>query len=107
MLQGKATDILHTVPTEATYEDIVGALGDRSGDHQLAAAHRSQLKVRVQTSGETLQEFAATVEQMACPALVEPPVVFIQTGAAHAFIDESTGSGSEAAPHDGRIPDPK
>ena len=55
VLRGKAAHVLHTVPTEATYEDIVESLRDHFGDHQLAAAYRSQLKARVQTSGETLQ----------------------------------------------------
>jgi hypothetical protein len=86
-LQGQAADILHSLPTEATYEDIVGALRDRFGDHQLAAAYRSQLKTRVQASGETLQEFAAAVEQLAHRALVGLPVGYIQTEAAHSFID--------------------
>jgi hypothetical protein len=40
----------------------------------------------VQTSGETLQEFAAAVEQLAHRAL-GLPVGIIQTEAAHAFID--------------------
>jgi hypothetical protein len=62
VLQGQAADVLHSVPVEASYEDIVGALQDRFGDHQLAAAYRSQLKARVQTGGETLQEFATAVE---------------------------------------------
>ena len=47
VLQGKAADILHTVPAEAKYEDVVGALQDRFGDHQLAAAYRSQFKAKV------------------------------------------------------------
>ena len=59
VIHGKAADILHTVPAEATYEDIVESLRDRFGDHQLAAAYRSQLNARVQESGETLQEFTA------------------------------------------------
>jgi hypothetical protein len=54
VLQGQAADVLHSVPAEASYEDIVGALQDRFGDHQLAAAYRSHLKARVQTGGETL-----------------------------------------------------
>jgi hypothetical protein len=87
VLQGEAADILQTVLTEATYEDIVGAFRDRFGDHQLAAAYRSQLKARVLTSGETLREFAAAVEKMARRALVGLPVAFMQTGGAHAFID--------------------
>jgi len=36
VLQGKAADILHTVPAEAKYEDIIGALQGHFGD-QLAA----------------------------------------------------------------------
>jgi glucose-6-phosphate-specific signal transduction histidine kinase len=66
------------VPTEATYKDIVRALWDSFGDHQLAAAYQSQLKPRVQASGEKLQEYAATVEQLAHRALVGLPVAFIQ-----------------------------
>jgi hypothetical protein len=87
ILQGQAADVLHSVPAEASYEDIVGALQDRFGDHQLAAAYRSQLKARVQKSGETLQEFAAAVEQLAHQALVGRPVGYIQTEAAQAFIN--------------------
>ena len=41
VIQGKAADILHTVPAEAKYEDIFGALQDRFGDHHQAAAYRS------------------------------------------------------------------
>jgi hypothetical protein len=77
----------YSVPAEESYEDIVGALQDRFGDHQLAAAYRSYLKARVQTSGETLQEFAAAIERLAHRALVGLPVGYIQTEAAHAFID--------------------
>jgi hypothetical protein len=87
VLQGQAADILHSVPVEASYEDTVGALQDRFGDHQLPTAYRSQLKARVQTSGETLQEFAAAVEQLDLWALVGLPVGFIQTEAAHEFIE--------------------
>jgi hypothetical protein len=75
---------LHSFPAEASYEDIVWALQDRFGNHQLAAVYRSQLKSRVQTSDETLQEFAAAVEQLAHWAL-GLPVGIIQTEAAHAM----------------------
>ena len=81
VLHGKAADILHTVPAEATYEAIVGALRDRFGDHQLTAVYRSQLKARTQANDETLQEFAAAVEQLAHRAFVGLPVNFIQTEA--------------------------
>jgi hypothetical protein len=33
VLQGQAADIQHSVPSEASYEDIVKALQDRFGDH--------------------------------------------------------------------------
>jgi cation transport ATPase len=41
----------------------------------------------VQTGGETLQEFAAAVEQLAHQALVGLPADHIKTEAAHDFID--------------------
>jgi hypothetical protein len=87
VLQGQAADVLHSVPSEASYEDIAGALRDRFGDHQLAAVYRSHLMARVQTGGKTLQEFAGAVKQLAHRALVGLPEGHIQTEAAHAFID--------------------
>jgi hypothetical protein len=63
VLQGKAADILHNVPAEASYEDIVGSLPDRFRNHQQVATYRSQLKARDQMSCETLQDFAAAVDQ--------------------------------------------
>ena len=92
MLQGKAADILHTVPAGAKYDDIVGALQGRFGDHQLAAAYRSQLKARVQASSETLQEFAAAVKQLVHQALVGLPVAFIQTSRPLSSTVYGTGS---------------
>jgi hypothetical protein len=38
-----------------------------------------QLKARMQTSGETLQEFAAAVEQLMHQVIVGLPVGYIQT----------------------------
>ena len=55
MLQGKAADILHTVPPEATFQDIMGALRDHFGDRQLAAANQSQLKARVTRESKLLR----------------------------------------------------
>jgi len=80
-------DILQTMLPEATYEDIVESLRDRFGDHQLAVAYRSQLKARVQATGETLREFAAAIQQLAHRAFVGLPVAFVQTEAAHSFVD--------------------
>ena len=87
MLLCKSADILLNVPAKATHEDIVVSLWNRFRHHQLAAAHRSQLKARVQTSGETLKEFAAAIDQLAHRAFVELIVAFVQTVAAHYFID--------------------
>jgi hypothetical protein len=54
----------------ATNEDIVSALKGRYGDHQLAAAYRSQLKARTHLSGVSLNEIAADVQQLAHQARV-------------------------------------
>jgi hypothetical protein len=76
VLQGHAADILHTVSAEQTYEDIVGAFRNRFCEHHLAGAYRSQLKARVHKSGETLQDFAAAVEQLPHRALLGLLVAF-------------------------------
>jgi hypothetical protein len=47
ILQGKAVDILHSVPARVTYKDIIGALKGHNGDYQLAAAYQSQLKAGI------------------------------------------------------------
>jgi N-acetylmuramoyl-L-alanine amidase len=65
----------------------VGALRDRFVARQLAAAYRSQIKSRTQASGETLQDFAAAVEQLAERFFVWLHVDFIENKAAHSFID--------------------
>ena len=57
VLHGKAADILHTVPVEATYEAIGGALRDRFGDHQLAAAYRSQIIARTERTKRRCRSF--------------------------------------------------
>jgi hypothetical protein len=62
-LQGRASDVLHRIPKEETYE-IIEALEDRFGDQPLAAAYRIQLKTRKQRAGEALQEIATAVKQL-------------------------------------------
>jgi hypothetical protein len=76
-LQGRACDVLHGAPRGAMYEETFEALEDRFGDQHLAAAYRSQLKTQTQKAGESLQEFAAAIEQLAhrhYPALPEDHV---------------------------------
>ncbi|XP_069683895.1 adventurous-gliding motility protein Z-like [Periplaneta americana] len=84
-LQGQASEILHSVPEDGTAAEIMAALEGRCGDHQLAAAFRTQLKTRVQQSGESLQEFAMAVEQLAHKALRGLPNDFIAGEAAYTF----------------------
>lgn len=69
-LQVQEADILHSVRDGAAFEDIVGALKGRYGDHKLTAAYKVQLKARIQLNSESLQEFSAAVEQLVQRALV-------------------------------------
>jgi hypothetical protein len=62
----------HSVPAEATYKDITEVLEGLYGDHQLAAAYRSQL------TGEFLQVSAVTIVRMAHRAFVGLPLHFTE-----------------------------
>jgi hypothetical protein len=79
--------VLQSFPAGATAENIVGFLKGPYRDQQLAAAYRLQLKARNRLSNESLQVFAAAVEQMAHRTYVGLCVDFIQREAAHAFVD--------------------
>jgi hypothetical protein len=62
--------VLHGVPKGTTYEKTLEALEDQD----LADAYCSQLKTRAQGVGESFQEFATAIEQLAqraYPALPE------------------------------------
>jgi hypothetical protein len=60
-LQVWATDLLHGAPKGAIYEETLEALEDYFGDH-LATAYCSQLKIRTQGIGESLQVFATAMK---------------------------------------------
>jgi hypothetical protein len=64
-LQDRAANVLHGIPTSATYEETLQASEDRFGDQHFAAAYRSQLKTRPQRVGGSLREFATAIEQLA------------------------------------------
>jgi hypothetical protein len=64
-LKGRATNVLQDIPTSATYEDILQALKDSFGDLHFAAAYHSQLKIRTQRAGQSLQEFSTAIEHLA------------------------------------------
>jgi hypothetical protein len=63
-LKGRVADVLHGIPTNATYGETLQALDDRFGDQHFAATYRCQL-TRTQRVGETLQDFAMAGEQLA------------------------------------------
>jgi hypothetical protein len=79
--------MLHGVPKGVTYEQTLKALEDLFRDQHLAAAYCSQVKMRTQRIGESVQEFATAVEQLAhrsCPAL---PKDHVMREAGKVFID--------------------
>jgi hypothetical protein len=86
-LKGRAADVLHTIPTSATYEETLQALEDRFGEQHFAAAYRSQLKTRIQRAGESLQEFAMAIEQLVHRAYPTLPEDHIKREAGKAFTD--------------------
>jgi hypothetical protein len=57
--EDKASNVLHGVLKEATYEDTIRALEDQFGGQHVP------LKTRIQFAGESLQEVAIDIEQMA------------------------------------------
>jgi hypothetical protein len=64
-VKGRAADVLHGIATNTTYEGILQALEDRFGDQHFAAAYRCQLTTRTQEAGESLQDLATAIEQLA------------------------------------------
>jgi ribosome-associated translation inhibitor RaiA len=85
-LQGRAADVLHGIPINATYEETLHTLEDRFGDEHFAVAYRSQLKSRRQRAGESLQEFAIDIE-LAHLAYATLPEESIRQEAGKAFVD--------------------
>jgi hypothetical protein len=86
-LQGHAADVLHGIPINATYEETLQTLEDRFEDEHFAVAYRSQLKSRRQRAGESLQEFAIAIEQLAHRAYPTLPEEYIRQEAGRAFVD--------------------
>jgi hypothetical protein len=79
-LKGRAADVLHTIPTSATYEETLQALEDRFREQHFAAAYHSQLKTRTQRAGESVQEFAMAIEQLVHRAYPTLPEDHIKRG---------------------------
>jgi hypothetical protein len=63
-LKGLAADVLHGIPTRATYEDTIQVIEYRFGEQNFVAVYRCQL-TRIQKAGESLKDNATTIEQLA------------------------------------------
>jgi hypothetical protein len=83
-LQGRAADVLPGIPTNTTYENTLQALEDRFGDQNFAAAYRCQL-TRTQKAGESMQNFATAIEELAHRAYPTLPVDHIGREKGKAF----------------------
>jgi hypothetical protein len=88
-LCGQALQILQTLPVEdqKNYAAFVKALELRYGDHHLSQVYQSQLRARVQKSGENLQEFAADVERLVHLAYPNGPAQFHHEIGTSVFVD--------------------
>jgi hypothetical protein len=86
-LQGRAADVIHGIPINATYEATLQTLEDRFGDEHFAVAYRSQLNSRRQRAGESWQEFAIAIEQLAHRAYPTLPEEYIKQESGRAFVD--------------------
>jgi hypothetical protein len=64
-LNEPTANILHSVPTGTTYEEVTEVLKNCYSDHHLAEAFHAQLRRSVQHTGDSLQEFAATINHLA------------------------------------------
>jgi hypothetical protein len=86
-VKGLAAEVLHGIPTTATFEETLQTLEDRFGYQHFAAAYRSQLKARTQRAGESLQHFATAAEQLAHRVYPTLPEDHIRREAGKAFTD--------------------
>jgi hypothetical protein len=84
-LKGRAADVLYGIPTNTTYEETLRALEDRFGDQRFSAAYRCQLTSRTQKTGESLQDFATAIEQLAHRAYPTLPEDHVRKEAGRAF----------------------
>jgi hypothetical protein len=88
-LRGQVLQILQTLPVEdqKNYAAFVKALELRYGDHHLSQVYQSQLRARVQKSGENLQEFATDVERLVHLAYPNGPSQFQHEIGTNVFVD--------------------
>jgi hypothetical protein len=84
-LKGRAADVLYGIPTSTTYEQTLRTLEDRFGDQRFSVAYRCQLTSRTQKAGESLQDFATAIEQLAHRAYPTLPEDHVRREAGRAF----------------------
>jgi hypothetical protein len=77
--------VLRGIPKNANYEETLQGLEESFGDQHFAAAFRSQLKTR--KAGDSLQDFATAVEQLAHRAYPTLPEDHKRREAGKAFGD--------------------
>ncbi|ESO08416.1 hypothetical protein HELRODRAFT_169254 [Helobdella robusta] len=65
-LRGSAAEVLQTIPAENhfNYEVLVSALDLRYGEEHMKQIYRSQLRNRMQRSGESIQQLAQDIERL-------------------------------------------
>ncbi|UYV65106.1 K02A2.6-like [Cordylochernes scorpioides] len=88
-LRGPAFDLLQAVPRadQQSYAMLMGELELRYGEQHLKQVYQTQLKLRRQKVGESLQGFAADVKRLCHLAYPGAPIDFFDQWAAQTFID--------------------
>ncbi|UYV66849.1 K02A2.6-like [Cordylochernes scorpioides] len=88
-LRGPALDLLQTIPEQdqRSYVSLVSALELRFGDQHSRHVFQSQLKLRRQKLGESLQEFEADLKRLCLMAYPSAPIDFIDQWVAQTFIE--------------------
>jgi hypothetical protein len=79
--------MLHRVPKEVTYEGTLETLEDCFVNQHQAIAYCSQLKRRIQCTGDSLQVFDTAIEQLAQRAYPALPEDHARREACRAFTD--------------------
>ncbi|UYV76971.1 hypothetical protein LAZ67_14002620 [Cordylochernes scorpioides] len=88
-LRGPALDLIQTIPEQdqRSYVSLVSALELRFGDQHSRHVFQSQLKLRRQKMGESLQEFEADLKRLCLMAYPSAPIDFIDQWVAQTFIE--------------------
>ncbi|UYV71663.1 K02A2.6-like, partial [Cordylochernes scorpioides] len=88
-LRGPALDLLQTIPEQdqRSYVSLTSALELRFGDQHSRHVFQSQLKLRRQKMGESLQEFEADLKRLCLMAYPSAPIDFIDQWVAQTFIE--------------------